>query len=262
MIASLREMGVRADRHAEILHRARSEGQLLDAATQFTGLTLDEAYHVQDRLTASRLNEGRTIVGYKLGYTSAAMRRQMNVADPNFGPLFDDMVLPDGCRTDRFVQPRVEPEIGLVLGHDLAGDGLLLHEVGDAVAEVRGCLEVVDSIWRDYQFSAEQNTADGSSAAGVVIGPRLDVDPIDCHRLAVNLREDGVTVGTAKSAAAAGHPLAGLVWLSGQLARRGCGLRAGEFVITGGLTVAVPLRRGTALEAVFGARSSVRLARV
>ncbi|MFC7657181.1 2-keto-4-pentenoate hydratase [Pseudonocardia benzenivorans] len=151
------------------------------------------------------------------------------------------------------MHPRVEPEIGIVLGRDLSGPGLLITEVADAVAEVRACLEIVDSIWWDYRFSAEQNTADGSSAAGVVLGPALDVDPLRCHRVPVELTEDDVQLATAVSAAASGHPLHGVAWLAAELAARGRHLQAGELVITGGLTAATPLRAGRVLSARFGA---------
>ena len=56
------------------------------------------------------------------------------------------------------------PEIALVLGADL-------HP-----AAAHAALEVVDSVWRDYRFSLELNTADGSSAAGVALGPPLRLD--------------------------------------------------------------------------------------
>jgi 2-keto-4-pentenoate hydratase len=261
VIDPARELYHAAAADADLLHRARSKGVLLDCTAELTGLTPERAYSVQERLTSIRLTEGRSLIGYKLGYTSSVMRRQMNVPAPNYGPLLDDMVLEDGACSDRFCQPRVEPEIGLILGKDLAGGNLMLHEVAGAVAQVRACLEVVDSIWEGYRFSAEQNTADGSSAAGVVIGPQLDLEPLNCHQVPVQLLEQDRTVATATAAAAGGHPLSGLVWLCTQLARRGDGLRAGELVITGGLTPAVPLRRGTTLQAVFGSRTAVRLSR-
>jgi 2-keto-4-pentenoate hydratase len=253
-----------AHRHAERLHRAHRAGEVLDAAAHDIAATMDEAYAVQDRLTGLRLAEGRRLVGHQLGYTSAAMREQMGVAEPNHGPLFDDMLLP-GAATG-FVQPRVEPEIGVVLGRDLHGDdlhgdGLDLGRVAAAVAEVRPCLEVVDSVWADYRFSVEQNTADGSSAAGVVLGPPLDVDPIACHRLSVRLLHDGVEAATATGAAAGGHPLAGVAWLCGRLATSGRGLAAGQLVITGGLTAAVPLHVGGTVEAVVDGRTTVRVTR-
>lgn len=246
---------------AELLHRARGDRTLLDAAAEASTLSLDRAYDVQDHLTRLRVAEGRRHVGYKLGYTSAVMRRQMDVAAPNHGPILDDMVLPDPARAAGFLHPRVEPEIGVVLARDLSGAGLLLHEVADAVAEVRACLEIVDSIWQGYRFTAEQNTADGSSAAGVVVGPVLHVDPLRCHRIAVELTEDAAPLATATSAAAAGHPLHGVAWLAAELAGRGRGLRKGELVITGGLTAAVPLRPGRTIAARFGRGTTVTVLR-
>lgn len=250
-----------ATRLAGVLHRARTGRVLLDAAAESAALSLDEAYAVQDRLTTLRLDEGRCQVGWKLGYTSAVMREQMGVSAPNFGPLLDDMVLRDGASATGFLQPRVEPEIGIVLSRDLSGRGLLLSEVADAVAEVRACLEIVDSIWWGYRFSAEQNTADGSSAAGVVLGPPLDVDPRHCHRVPVELFEDDRSHATAVSAAAGGHPLHGVAWLAAELTARGRHLQAGELVITGGLTAATPLRAGRVLSARFGRATSVSIRR-
>jgi 2-keto-4-pentenoate hydratase len=260
-----------ADALAALLHRARTGRTLLDGSREATDLSLDEAYAVQDRLTALRLGEGRRPVGWKLGYTSAVMREQMGVDAPNHGPLLDDMLLdgtvldgaaPHGAEAAGHLHPRVEPEIGIVLARDLAGTDLGIADVAAAVAEVRACLEVVDSIWLDYRFTAAQNTADGSSASGVVVGPVLDVDPVECHAIPVELvGNDGAVLATATSAAAGGHPLLGVTWLAGELAARGRGLRAGELVITGGLTAAVPLRPGHALSARFGGGTAVAVRR-
>ena len=60
-------------------------------------------------------------MGYKLGYTSAAMRAQMKVATPNYGHLFAHMrVCDDGLLPfDDLIHPLVEPEFALVVGRDL-----------------------------------------------------------------------------------------------------------------------------------------------
>lgn len=253
------------------LHDAHERGALLDAGHVAGGLVtdadrvawdLDLAYRVQDELHGLRAATGRQILGYKLGYTSAAMRTQMGVPAPNYGPLYTDMVLADGEPADRFVQPRVEPEIAVVLKRDLAGSGLQLHEIAQAVGSVRACFEIVDSVWRDYRFTAELNTADGSSAAGVVLGPDLGIDPLECHRLSVTVRSVNGILATASGAAASGHPLLGVAWLCSTLERRGLpGLSAGQVVITGGLTSAVELPRGAQMFADFSSGVSVSLRR-
>lgn len=214
-------------------HRGR---RLLDAgpADPEPDLDLDTAYAVQDALTALRVSRGARRIGWKLGYTSAAMRAQMGVEAPNLGPLLDTMLVGDGRVPSALVQPRAEPEIALVIGED------------GAVARARAALEIVDSVWRGYRFTLELNTADGSSAAGVVLGPPLPTDGLDA--LPVVLHRDGEVVGEATGAAAMGNPFAALDWLAGELARRGTGLRPGDVVITGGLTAAV----GAEVRAVFG----------
>jgi 2-keto-4-pentenoate hydratase len=243
--------GSSVDGLAERLREARRECRTIDAAESGPDLTLAQAYSVQDELTALYVSAGRAIAGYKLGYTSVAMRQQMGVNAPNFGPLYDDMLIPSGSTVDGYMQPRLEPEVAVVMGRDLSGGGLLLHEVAQCVSDVRACLEIVDSVWRDYRFSVEQNTADGSSAAGVVMGPSLSVAAIDCHQVRVSLDVDTRTVATATGTAASGHPLNGVIWLCDQLAERGAGLRAGQVIITGGLTSAVPLVRGSRVDAVY-----------
>ena len=136
-------------------------------------LSLDDAYAIQRAGTALRLQRGEKVVGWKLGYTSLAMRAQMGIDQPNFGPLTDAMlVADDGPAGPALMQPRVEPEIGLRFERSLP-EGADLREVLDAVSETFACLEIVDSVYPDYRFRLEDNTADGSSAAQVVVGPAL-----------------------------------------------------------------------------------------
>jgi 2-keto-4-pentenoate hydratase len=243
------------------LRRARLAGQTLGVLlSEEVPLSLVDAYRVQDQVTAARLADGERRAGWKLGYTSLAMRSQMGIEAPNFGPLTDVMMLaspallPGGA-----LQPRVEPEIGLRLRRRLAGpcsaaDALAACEVALA------CLEIVDSVWSGYRFTLEDNTADGSSAAWVAVGEEMPLD--DLAELAVSLSVDGVVVGRATGAAASGHPAAGLAWLAGQLAEGGEALEAGDLIITGGLTSAPPLEAGHRISAEFGdGRWSVEVGR-
>ncbi len=225
---------------------AHRERRLLDAASR-APLELGIAYAVQRELTELRVGRGARRVGWKLGYTSAAMRRQMGVEAPNYGPLLDTMLIDDGLVPGTLVHPRVEPEIALELDADRRP------------TEVRAALEVVDSVWRDYRFSLELNTADGSSAAGVVLGATLPVDGLDA--VPVQLLHNGVVVGQATGAAAMGHPLRALDWLAGALEADGEELRHGDVVITGGLTAAVPIEPGDLVEAVFAGTTVVALRR-
>ena len=231
---------------AAAIDLAHREGRLLDAAEQ-PPLDLRTAYAVQRELTGLRTARGAHRIGVKLGYTSQAMREQMGVDEPNHGPLLDTMRITDGRVPGTAVQPRIEPEIALVLGADLAP------------VAAHAALEVVDSVWRDYRFTLELNTADGSSAAGVALGPALPVDALAA--LPVLLVHNGATVAEGTGAAAMGDPLRALDWLRRTLSDEPGALRPGDVVITGGLTAAVPVEPGDVVEAVFDGAGSVRLQR-
>jgi 2-keto-4-pentenoate hydratase len=236
---------------AAALYGARQEGVTLDRLLSAElGLSLADAYRVQDQLTARRLACGERVAGWKLGYTSAAMRAQMGVASPNFGPLTDVMILDSpAVLPSSALQPRVEPEIGLRLGRRLRAP-FSVDSVLDACDAALACLEIVDSVWSGYRFALEDNTADGSSAAWVAVGPSLPLSGLEL--LPVTLSVDGEAVESGTGAAASGHPAAGVVWLAEQLAARGRWLEPGDLVITGGLTRAPSLEAGHRISASFG----------
>jgi 2-keto-4-pentenoate hydratase len=189
-------------------------------------------------LTALRTGRGAHRIGVKLGYTSRAMCDQMGIDEPNHGPLLDTMRITDGRIPGTLVQPRIEPEIAPILGPDLRP------------AAAHAALEVVDSVWQDYRFSLELNTADGSSADGVVLGPPLPLDTP--ATLPVQLDRNRATVAEGTGAAAMGDPLHALDWLRHAPRSDRDTLRPGDIVITGGLTAAIPVEPGDTVEAVFG----------
>ena len=224
-----------AQESADRILRARKSGECLDAVT--CSIAHEQAYEIQRLVTQARLDRGELIVGWKLGYTSTAMREQMGIADPNFGPLTDAMFVLDSGVLPPARQPKAEPEIALVMGEH-------------GVAEARLALEIVDSVWCDYRFTWAHNTADGSSAAYVVLGSPLPLNVL--ADLPVELLRNGEVVGVGSGAAAMGDPFTALAWLEGQLAERDQRLRFGDVVITGGLCAAVSIEPGDVIEARAG----------
>jgi 2-keto-4-pentenoate hydratase len=235
---------------ARALVSARAAGRTLAVpATDELDVPVPDAYRIQDEVAALRYAAGERPAGWKLGYTSQAMRAQMGIAEPNFGPLTAPMLLPSGAQVPpAALQPRAEPEIGLRLARRLTGPCTPAEAMAACSAAV-ACLEVVDSVWAGYRFRLADNTADLSSAAWVVVGGPLPLDALDQVR--VTLSVDGSVTATATGAAADGHPARGLAWLAGQLAATGRSLQPGDLVITGGLTAAVPVAAGATVAAVF-----------
>ncbi|MEZ5646140.1 MAG: hydratase [Burkholderiaceae bacterium] len=245
---------------AELIWAARQAGHTLDAEATIGSPDLATAYAIQRAMVVLRLAAGERVIGWKLGYTSEVMRRQMGIDRPNFGPLTDWMLLAtDDTVADRLVQPRVEPEIGLRLKAPIDARYATVDRdtVAAAMEGAYACLEVVHSTWTGYRFNLEQNTADNSSAGQVVVGPRLPVtDLLALDTVAVCLTDGHSPLGQGVGADADGHPLDAVARLARELAAFDQRLEAGDLVITGGLTAACALEAGGRLAGAFSAEDA------
>lgn len=226
--------------------RALDQAERTTSAIEPGILRGHDPWTVAEERDAIRRARGATAIGYKLGWTSAAMRAQYGIAECNYGRLFDYMDAggQDLVDLSGLINPLVEPEIafrpsGRLVGSDLADTPSLDGEW--AVA-----LEVVDPRWTK-PFTWQDNTADGSSAARFVTGPWFTPvsDPAGWH---VQLSWPGGQ-RSGHGAAALGSPVAAVAWLVKQLALRGDSLEPGSVVLTGGLTAPVPLVPGSPVRA-------------
>lgn len=237
----------------------------IEALTTTAGpLDVATAYQVQDAVVADRMRQhGSEIVGAKLGLTSLAKQRQMNVHEPLYGWLTGDMAIDVGqaLRCDRFIQPRCEPEIAFVLGSDLAGPQVTASGVLAATAVVCPAVEVLDSRYAGYSFTLPDVVADNASGAGFVVGGQATSPAgIDLRLTGVVLEKNGDLIATAAGAAVLGHPAAAVAWLVRALAPLGRGLVAGQVVLSGALTEAVPVRPGDVIVARFDRLGTIELA--
>lgn len=233
---------------AEELHQARLERREMATVTsRHPDMDLHAAYSIQEAGIELREQDDEVVIGGKLGFTSLAMQRAMGVDQPNYGWLTDAMLVHD--RTvdlDRLIHPKVEPEIAFLLGDDL-DHGVDGADVLASTAAVVPCLEVVDSRFVDFEFQLEDNIADNSSAALVVLGDAA-VPPrgLDLRTCGVVISVDGEVAHTATGAAALDDPAEAVAWMANAVPgpRR---LRAGDIVISGGLTPPVDLEPGVTI---------------
>ena len=130
-----------------------------------------------------------------------------------------------------------------------------------ATEAVFPALEILDSRYRDYRFTLPDVVADQTSAGRFVLaGTLTSARGLDLALTGCVFSRNGDIVATAAGAAALGHPAAAVAWLVRRLAASGRGLRAGDIVLTGGLTAVVPLKRGDVVSATFDRLGTVTLA--
>jgi 2-keto-4-pentenoate hydratase len=236
------------------------------ATTPFTDTReLDEAtaLQVQDAVVKARIDAGNPLMGAKLGLTSKAKMTQMKVDRPLYGWLTTDMQVDAGqtVRCADYIQPRVEPEIAFLLGRDLEGPHVSATHVLAATEAVFGAVDILDSRYAGYAFTFNDVVADNASSAGFVLGGTpLDPYGIDLRLTGCVLQKNGELVSTAAGASVMGHPAAAVAWLVRALSARGLGLEAGQIVMAGGMTEAIPVAPGDSVVASFDRLGSVEIA--
>lgn len=223
-------------------------------------LDLETAYAVQRLLVRARVERGARPIGAKLGLTSRAKQEQMNVSSPLYGRLTSDMLWPAGVPIGQgpFIRPRIEPEIGFLIGEPIPAPASALSVLA-ATTAVFAAIEIIDSRYSDFRFRLADVVADNASSAGLVVGDRL-VDPAAAGSLRTVgcvLRIDGEVVATAAGAAVLGHPAHAVAWLVNELAARGESLPTGAIVLSGALTDAFRLEPGSSAVAEFDGLGSV-----
>ncbi|HST38111.1 MAG TPA: hypothetical protein VLK58_01315 [Conexibacter sp.] len=218
--------------------------------------TIADAYAIQLAGRDLRLAQpGAALVGRKVGLTSAVMQQMMSVDQPDFGYLTAAMVSADGATLDpaAFLAPRVEAEIAFRLKAPLSGAELTIDDVLTATEAVAPALEVIDSRVADWRIKIVDTIADNASSGHVVLGAWQPVGALDLAAVEVSLEvtPDG-EANRGTGAAVLGHPAAPIVWLARALHDYGGeGIAAGEIVIPGAVSRALPVAPGQGATARF-----------
>ncbi|WP_424214282.1 2-keto-4-pentenoate hydratase [Streptomyces sp. BI20] len=256
---------------AALLHRAETDRRPIAPLTElFPGITTEDAYEIQLRLIRARTTPGADgtpaparITGHKVGLSSPVMQAMMGVDEPDYGHLLDTMALaPDRpVSLGRYCAPRVEVEIGFLLGADLPGADCTVADVLAATEQVVPALELIDSRVADWRISIADTIADNASSAGYVIGPGRDPRELDLTAVDAVLTDDtGTRLATGRSDAVLGDPAASVAWLARTVARFGVPLRKGHLILPGSCTRAVDVTAGRTYTAEFTGLGGVSLA--
>ena len=229
------------------------------------GIDITDAYAIQSRMVQRQLDAGQTIVGKKVGATSAAVMTLLGLDEPDFGQLLSGMVYNDGdtIKLDSLIQPRAEGEIAFVLKRDLAGPGVTAVDVLRATDYVVPCFEIVDSRIDDWDIKVVDTIADNASCGAYVLGSQR-TDPLDIDLalvgMTIDVRQPGDTVGeliaTGAGAAVKGSPVNSLIWLANTLGELGIPCRAGEVILTGSLSIMAWVKDPQTITCEFGGLGS------
>ncbi len=236
---------------AEWLLRRRAERPPFvgDMPAALRPADLAAGYRIQAAAAERRQATHGPAIGWKVGSTTSAMQRLLQVADPCAGRIHERGVRAPGAAFEHaaFCRPAVECEIAVMLGHALdARDGPVGRAgVAAAVASLHAAFEIVDDRYGDYHVAgAALMTADDFFHSACVVGPPVAPAAIDPGRLAGVVRVAGREAARGVAADVLGHPYESVAWLAGCLAAQGLMLPAGSLIMTGSMTLPVWIATG------------------
>jgi 2-oxo-3-hexenedioate decarboxylase/2-keto-4-pentenoate hydratase len=212
----------------------------------------DEAagYEIQRAVREQLTAEHGGFVGYKIGCTSKVMQDYLQIPHPCAGSVFARGVHASGAnlRAADFLRVGVECEIAVRLERDLPASAAPFTPdvVAAAVDACMPAIEIVDDRYAQWEtLGAPTLIADDFFAAGCVLGaPVARAALPDLATVKGQAVINGEAAGQGTGADVLGHPFQALAWLANHLAAEGCGLQAGQLVLTGSLVKTIWLKPG------------------
>lgn len=242
-----------------------SREQMPQISERHPDMTMADAYAIQRAWMALKLGRGRTPIGHKIGLTSRAMQRSVNITEPDSGLLLDDMLFHDGQEIPigRFIEPRVEVELAFVLSRRLEGPDVSIFDVLKATDYVVPALEIIDSRIIRVQSNGRMRKvldtiSDNAANAGIIMGGRpVKPDAVDLRWVSAILSRNAVIEESGVAAAVLNHPANGLVWLARRLHDYGEALEPGQIILGGSFTAFVHAYVGDVFHADYGPLGSI-----
>jgi len=246
----------------ELFDAWRTRSVLTPFLERFPAITTVDAYDIQQRFIARRVQAGERIIGKKIGVTSKPVQDMLGVYEPDFGQLTSRMLCneADGVNLNSMIQPKAEAELAFVLERDLIGPGITATDVIRATAYVSPCFEIVDSRIRDWKIKIQDTVADNASCGVFMLGnAKGDPRKLDLQLAGMTLERNGALHSTSVGAAVQGSPVNAVVWLANTLGRLGLPFRAGEIILSGSQSPLLAVSDGDDLVCTIGGLGQCRV---
>jgi 2-keto-4-pentenoate hydratase len=188
-------------------------------------LKISEAYAVQDAMVNLRVNDGDSVIGYKIGCTGPGTTKLFGIQGPIRGTLFKAEMHSDGARIkeNQFCNLAVEAEMAIEMGQN------------GQIASVFPAIELHNYIFRGPTKSLAELVANNGLNKGIVLSKyewwNFSAQFEKKSTLSLEINEIEVDFGDLWPMA--GGPSSSLDWLHSHLAEYNKKLSQGDIILGG-----------------------------
>ncbi|CAN0045082.1 unnamed protein product, partial [Chrysoparadoxa australica] len=103
---------------AQTLHKARLNKEPIEQISdKISEFKREDAYAIQEAGIGLRESDGEKLIGLKMGLTSEAKRKQMDLDSPLYGELTDKMEISNGgtYKLAPQIHQKIEPEVAFLI---------------------------------------------------------------------------------------------------------------------------------------------------
>lgn len=252
---------------AKRIHEAeKARIQVPATTTIYPDMVIADSYAIQSAWMDLKKKEGRKVVGYKIGLTSRTMQKVMQIEEPDYGTILDDMVFEEGTeiKANNFTDPRLEVELAFVLKDKLEGENISVLDVLNATDYVVPALELIAA--RTYRIHPEtgyvrtvrDTISDNAANGGIILGGRpVKPNAVDLRWVSALFYLNGVIEESGVAAAVLNHPAKGVAWLAKKYAPHGIALEPGQIILSGSFTRPIKVKAGDTFHTDYGPLGSI-----
>ena len=241
---------------ADELAAAEANRTMIERLTQrYPEMTVEDSYAVQNEWRRRAQENGRRLVGRKIGLTSKVMQEATGITEPDYGAIFADQVHENGSVIEhgQYSNVRIEVELAFVLKDELRGPNVSIFDVLRATEYVVPALEILSSRIQMEGRTIVDTISDNAALGGMVYGGNpVAPDSVDLRWISALLYRNETLEDTGVAAAVLNHPANGVVWLANKLSAHGDALEAGSIVLAGSFTKPMWVHPGDTVHADYG----------
>jgi 2-oxo-3-hexenedioate decarboxylase len=221
-----------------------------------SSFALDDGYAVEAEVRRLRRNDGRRVVGVKVGYANRAVWRALKLQTLVWAAMYDDTVRQSAAGAasidvSHMISPKIEPEIILKLARrGQSGDASAVLE---SVEWIAPGFEIIDCPFPEWKFQPADFVAALGLHAALIVGEPKPVSAAVVPQLVeqlstftLRLFRNGILVEEGAGTNALKSPANCLAELAAAAARNPVAetLEPGHLVSTGTLTTSQPCAAG------------------